>query len=894
MTHGSTSTLLRLLWTRFSWRHATQAPLASALLVAILAIGVGVFLAIRLANQAAVSSFRNFTDLLTAESDGLILAPAGALPESILTDLRRALGAEPVNLVAVLESTGTSPREFEDEVIGARATFQLLGVDIVALRNLAAQRRVQATAATRENLVASNSIVSVTRRNDLWEILRDPHTVFISQSLAKAKGLTLDATLPLVINERIVPLRVRGILPTDPNQPEAPAEFLLMDLPALQAWTGRSGWVDRIEFVLEEGPRRKERWTAIRTQLESRANQSSDGSPRWRVSSSADRRAGAETMTRAFRLNLTILSMLALAVGLFLVFIALDGAVVRRREEIAILRALGVTPRQIQLAWLIEATALGLVGGLAGLALGWVGAQGAVRLVGRTVNALYYATSANAADLSWTEAAVSLVLAVAASICAGILPARTAALTPPAQVATRGGSSTYAGGRWLRRPWIGIGLILLGIVGAGLPPLRLEGGGRLSLAAYGSALCWAFGASILGGPVLSWLGRQGFRRETSVPLRLAFSQIREPSGRHRLAAAGLVCAIAMTAGMAILVGSFDTTMRSWIARTFQADLYISSDGAQSASTQNRIAPSTWKPIAELPQIARANAVQVAELQLSIGTTLLFGGDLEFFRTVTEPAWLEKPFSNAIFDPAQNQNLALVSESFCERFQKHRGDRLDIPTPSGVKSLVIAGSFSDYGNERGSILVDRAHFSAWFRDELASSLILQLKPGVNATQLRAELRQAHPGLAVYTNEHLRREALRIFRQTFSITYALELIGIFVAVAGLGFTLASLLWERRGDLTTLRALGLRRAELAAATAWEGILTATAGISVGLLASLALGWLLIERVNKQTFGWTLQTDLPWAQLALLALLVLVAAGVTGWIVGRWGSQLPAETEE
>ena len=122
----------------------------------------------------------------------------------------------------------------------------------------------------------------------------------------------------------------------------------------------------------------------------------------------------------------------------------------------------------------------------------------------------------------------------------------------------------------------------------------------------------------------------------------------------------------------------------------------------------------------------------------------------------------------------------------------------------------------------------------------------------------------------------------------------MIGIVVAVIGLAFTMASLLWERRADLNTLRALGMRRRELAGAAAWEGALTALAGLLMGLAVSFALGWLLIYRINKQTFGWTLQTDWPWAQLSALALLVLASATIAGWFVGHWAARLPAEREE
>ena len=884
----------RLLWSRFSWRHWIQSPAASGLLILILATGVAVFFAIRLANRAAVSSFQNFTQLLTTESDGLIQAPVGPLSVEILPELREALGMISVELVPVLETTATEPRVSETESIGSRPTYQLLGLDLIALRNLAArgqrgpQRPSTATPSPEESRILAENL------GRLWNQLRQSNTVFITPALAAKRSLSAGATLTVVVNEQVIPLVIGGVLPSDPGQPAAPPELLLMDLPVLQQLTGRTGVVDRVEFVLEPGPRHSERWADTRAILERLAQPSPTEPPRWKLGSAADRRAGAETMTRAFRLNLTILSMLALFVGLYLVFQALDGAVVRRRQEIAILRSLGVKPGDIQKAWLLEATVLGILGGLLGLGLGWIGAQGAVRLVGRTVNALYYASAADSAAVSWPEAAIALSLAIAASIIAGWIPARAAALTPPAQMAARGSSATYAGAQWLRIPGWGVVFLLVGALCANLPPVRLEGGGRIALAAYIAAVFWVFGASFLSGPLLAWIGRRWHHPELPVPIKLALSHLRQPSGRHRLAAAGLVCAIAMTAGMAILVGSFETTMQGWIQRTFQADLYLSSDGAQSASTENRISPTTWKRIVAHPQIARANPVQVLEIRLPTGTTMLFGGDLGFFRDIAHPAWLESPTDDTVFQTDRNEEWVLVSESFCERFQLGRGDPIDIPTPRGPRRVQIAGSFSDYGNERGSILMDRQHFVEWFGNEMLSSLIVQLVPGADPAALRSEIRAQNPGLAVYTNEHLRSEALRIFRQTFSITYALELIGVVVAVAGLGFTLASLLWERRADLTTLRALGFRRSELAAATAWEGVLTAVAGVFVGGLASLALGWLLIQRVNKQTFGWTLQTDLPWIQIGGLGAVVLTAAAFTGWITGRWGAQLPAEKEE
>lgn len=887
-----------LLWNRFTWRHWRNAPVSSTLLVGIVALGVGVFFAVRLANRAAVASFQNFSDVLTAESDGLIMAPAGLLPETVLSELRTAFDGAPVHLIPVVESTATRPRLSDSEAIGSRATYTLLGVDLIALQNLAGrlpqQRRWFGQGIDTVSPATNQAGTMPAESPELWALFRDPRSAFISEAQARREGLQVEDELPLIIQEHRVSVRVAGIIPSDPTRPQPPAHLIVFDLPTLQRLTDSVGRLSRVEFMVEEGPRRAERWSVLRHQLE-KLSHDDHGAPRWLVSSPAERRSSAEKMTRAFRLNLTILSLLALLVGLVLIFQALEGAVVRRRDEIAILRSLGVPPRDLRNAWLMEAALLGLIGGALGLALGWIGAQGAVRLVSRTVNALYHASPAEAAALNAGEAALALVASIITCLLAGWLPANAAASIPPAQILSRSQGTRPEGSKWLRHHGVTLALIGLGVGLCLLPPVRFAGGGRFSLAAYGAALVWVFAAGILGGTVLEMLALLLRKLGRRSPIwRLALSHVRVPSSRHRLAVAGLVCAVAMTAGMAILVGSFEATMRGWISRTFQADLYVSSDGAQSASTENRISPPTWKAVAAHPAVARSQVIQAARLQLPGGETMLVGGDLAFFREFARPAWLASPSDDSVFDPQRNATLALVSEAFSERFSLRRGDRVDLPTPAGLRPVTIAGIFSDYGNERGSLLVDRHHFASWFGDELASSLILVLQPGSDVEAVRSELRTAYPGMAVFTQSHLRTEALRIFRQTFSITYALELIGIVVSVVGLGFTLMSLLWERREELTTLRALGLRRSELAATAASEGLLTAVAGVGMGLVASVALGWLLIHRVNRQTFGWTLETYWPVGQLAGLAILVISAAVLTGWFTGIRGNRIPAEREE
>ena len=192
------------------------------------------------------------------------------------------------------------------------------------------------------------------------------------------------------------------------------------------------------------------------------------------------------------------------------------------------------------------------------------------------------------------------------------------------------------------------------------------------------------------------------------------------------------------------------------------------------------------------------------------------------------------------------------------------------------------------------MIARRWVQAWFGEESVTSIALYVKPGVEPDALRAELVQRYPGLSVLTNARLRGEVLRIFRQTFSITHALEIIGVAVAMTGLALTLISVLLDRRDELTTLRALGFSRRQLAISASLEGLAVSLCAVVTGLLLSLALGWLLIHVINKQSFGWTLSAALPIGRLVGLAVAVTATGWLVSFTVGWWGADLPADREE
>lgn len=835
-------------------RHWHLAWRQQVMLLAILALGTAVHVAMRLANRSALDGFARFTDGITRDSDWTLRAPAGPLKTPWLREMRGALGPSPVTLLPIIEATVVPHVDNAAANIGSRPTWRLVGMDLIALQNLAGGRAQQQPPPARGD------------------------AVFASEAMAQREGWSVGSTIRLVVNDAVVAFTIAGLMPALPDVPSPPAHVLLMDLPAAQRILQRTDEVDRVEVLVAKG--------SAFPNLREDAGRMLNGvaRDRWQVLDHEDRQSLAGSMTSAFRLNLSILSLLALLVGGYLTFQALDGVVIRRREEIAILRSLGITARSVRRAFLIEAALLGLIAGVLGVTGGWLAAQIAVRGVARTMTALYGASTATSAALHLDETIIGIGLCVVTSLVAAWWPARQAADTLPAEVLSRH-SSPWQGGRLWRAEWIGGVLCGLALLLSNLGPLKL-GGSQVPLAAYVAAVCWLLGAALAAGLLL-----RAFRWSGGAITSVAFSHLRRPSVRHRFAIAALVSAVAMTSGMAVMIASFDHTMRGWITRSMKADLYLASAGSQSASSTHSISAATVEAVRQLPQIAELAALQHVSVTLRDGPIHVLGNQADFAQRHDLYAWVQSPGPDWWLAPG---DPALINESLGTRLGLTRGDSLTIPTPGGSRTVRIVGIYADYGNERGSVTVPRASFREWFGKDDAWRVALMLKPGADAEEVRATLQRAHPGLNVFTQSHLRSEALRIFQQTFAVTYALEAVGVVVAVAGLGLALASLMLDRRGDLTTLRAIGFAPRDVAAACAWEGAGIALAGVLGGIGSGLWLGWLLIACVNKQAFGWTLSFSLPVWQLTALSIAVVAVGVLVSAGVGRWAARLKSEQEE
>jgi putative ABC transport system permease protein len=523
------------------------------LLLGIVAVGVGAFNGIRQASRAASANFGLFNQAVSGQSDFLIESPVQRLREQDLAKLRK-IGADPDwHLIPVIEGSVTAV----DQGNNLKKQLRLIGLDLIALGNL-------------PTLAQESLNFSGEDDANWYDWMGSENEVWVGQKVADALNLSVGDELSFLASGHLAKMKIRMIL-DDPSG-NLPDDLVLADIPTAQSLLSRPGELNRVEVVIDQIDRREDR--DYLSLIENRLLKSIPVN--LSLSPTQNRAADRASMTAAFRLNLTILSLIAILVGAYLILQALDAAVVRRRSEIATLRSLGVDGSVLFFTYLLEAFVLGLLGSIAGVGVGQVLALGAVGMLADTVNALYFATSVEALDLTVVDVVVGIVLGLLFSLLAGWLPARDANQTPPAQVLARGDWSP--GFSWLRKPKYGLGLLLMGGIFLLFPPFVMESGSKMPVGGFLASGCWIFGAALLSGHVLVVLAKW-FRPFCTNPVaRLACSRLQDGSSRHRLAVAGLVVAVSMVTGMFQMIDSFRGTIEEWFDVRFQADLYISESG----------------------------------------------------------------------------------------------------------------------------------------------------------------------------------------------------------------------------------------------------------------------------------------------------------------------------
>lgn len=818
---------------RYLLRHRWQAALA----VLGITLGVAVVTAVDLANRSALQAFQLSAEALTGQATHSITAGSEGFDEALYPWLRIDRGQR--QATPVVEGYAED-RDREGRV------WRILGVDPFA------------EAAVRPALGGIGTGMELS-----GFLGRDDHVLMLAGT-AEALGLTPGERLELQVRGRAQAVVLGGLLTPDrPVDRQGLQDVLVMDIAAAQALLDRPGRLDRIDLVLEDDATVGALAEALPAGLHLRP---------------AEARADALLeMSRAFRLNLTAFSLLALLVGAFLIYNAMTFAVVQRRPLFGRLRALGVGRRQILRLVLQEAALLGLVGSLLGLLLGVLLAQGLVGLVTRTINDLYFVVQVRGVQPSVLNLALGLALGLGATLVAAAVPALEAGRSPPRATLSRADLEGRSRQRAPRLALTGVVTVLAGSVLLVLSQALVPAFAGIFLLLMGTALAvpWLVlvASRALALPAGALFG---------LPGRMAARGLSAGLSRSAVAVAALMIAISTVVGVGVMVESFRATFAEWLDASLEADVYISPPGV-TGDAATPLAPGLAERLRAVEGVERMTTGRYRRLPRAETDWRLRAYDLG-----DGPAqgFLFREGEPGVWARLREEDAVLVTEPFQSRHGVGRGDRLVLPTPVGERDFEVLGVTYDYTTSAGAVIMAAERYRHHWADDTINSIAVHAEPGVPVGPLVERLRAAAGDeqlLRFRPSGEIRQLSLEVFDRTFTITHVLRLLATGVAVVGVLGALLALALERAREMAVLRAMGCSVAQVRRLVLGQSLF---AGGLAGALA-LPLGWVLAlaltQTINQRAFGWSLGVHVdPWLLLQALG-LALLAALLAGWYPAR-----------
>lgn len=813
------------LFVRLFLRPLMREPVRTALTILAVALGVGVVIAIDLAGQAAAGSFHSSLESLTGKGDLLISDTAG-IDERLLGKLARL----PYDLEF-------SPR-IEDfaSIDGKGEALPFIGLDLIG------GGRGQKFGGGDE--VGEQSAL-FTGANPVW--------------VGLALGLHRGQRVHLLINDVISDYTVAGVLGKSGARE---SNVIVADIGLAQRVTGKLGKLDSIDVQIPPG-RPIEYWRELlRRQV--------PGSVR--IEPQGSRTDENRKMLAAFRWNLRVLSYIALVVGAFLIYNTISISVVRRRNEIGVVRALGATRGAILSGFVAEAGFFALSGSLLGLAIGRVMAVGAVKLIGNTVEALYVSSQPAPVELTVGIALTGVALGVCVSLAAALAPALEASHVAPVEAMARGREEQTANVQSRYRAVLAVVMFTGAAVLSQLPSVQ-----RQPIFAYGAVMLLIAGTAAIIPELIVVFVRLTHRMIESllgVEALLAAHSLRASLGRTSVLTAALATAVAMTVSVAIMVGSFRETLTVWMDNQLKADLYLRPAGSSAADQHPTMSPDIADGIEKLAGVTSIDRFRAYPISYEGLPATLAGGESSRVGNSASTRFLPGEDQQSILRQLSAGDYAVVSEPFANKHGVKIGSVLRLRLAGAIRHFKVLGIYYDYSTERGYIVLDRKTMLKYLPDQAESNLAIYVKPGADVESVRHEIDGVIAGrrVLVFRNGGLRRAAIATFDRTFRITYALEAVAVAVAVMGIAGALLAMIIDRRREFALLRFLGASRPQVRKIILCEAGLLGLASNLIGVVLGTLLSLILIFVINKQSFGWTIQFHWP------VVLLLMVLTGVYG----------------
>ena len=846
---------------RLGRRYIARRFFQSVLFVLGVALGVGVVIAIDLANNSASRAFDLSTESISGKTTHQIIGGPAGLPTTLYATLRIDLGLR--------DSAPVIEEAVRSEELGDRP-LRLLGIDPFAEPPFRDYLNTIDLAGEDD----SDPNATFAALNDF---IAEPGAILISATLAERFGVTPGDPLTLRVGGKQTLLTVVGVLRGEDRVSEqALADLVLTDIATAQEIAGLPGAIHRIDLILPA-----DYDTASLEAL----------LPAGAALVDINQANGTlQQLTAAFELNLQALSLLALVVGVFLIYNTVTFSVIQRRPVIGILRALGATREQIFALILGEAFLLGVIGTVLGLAVGVIFGRGAVALVSRTVSDIYFTVNVQGVAVDPATLLKGGLIGLFASVIAAVIPSFEATRTPPAGTLRRSDVELRS-----RRNVPLITLIAVVLLIAGFLLLQLPT--RDLVISFVALFCFVLGGAFLTPLVLTVTMRFATPltgRVFGVLGRMAPRAVVRSLSRTSVAVAALTVAVSVIVGVSVMIGSFRNTVSDWLETTLGADIYISPPTEAASRTYAGFDPALVEVVGGIEgieQVVTVRAITVSAPDYpDLPPVHLAAASDDIASRQRRFAWIDLTDETAYWSALQSGQI-LVSESFAFRRGISSDDNtLTLTTDRGPETFEVVGVYYDYSTDQGVVLMADEVYREYYDDPFISSIAAYVAPDADLDALVGRLQDetlAGTDLQAQDYRGLRAGVFEVFDRAFAITVALRLLATVVAFIGILSALLSLQLEHTREYGVMRAVGLTPRQLWRFTLIQTGLMGTVAGALALPIGLVLALVLIFVINVRSFGWTMQLFLlpeHFIQAFAVAVVAALAAGVyPAWRLSR-----------
>ncbi|MEJ2695061.1 MAG: FtsX-like permease family protein [Candidatus Sulfobium sp.] len=809
----------------FVLRNIRSEKFLTLLAVLGVALGVGLFVGVKAASDRAVSSF---------ESDIRGLVPHASF--EVVDRYGINFNEKIYKKIRGIDNRSYPVLQVDAYLPDLKQTINLNGIDVIRSAGFLESREASGV--------------------NMEAIFTTLNGVLISRGLADRFSLKRGDTLKALAYDGRYSLKVVNIL----DLKTLPADTVFMDLGNFQEYFHKTGLLSRIDIsadrreageigkILPHGLVIEKKTTIIENR---------------------------KSLLRSFRYNLQFISLIAILVGIFLLYNTVFISVVKRRTEIGILRSLGMDKKTVIGIFIFQGLILGVAGSLLGIVLGQIAAYFAVTAVAKTVSTMYGAVSVADYLLSWKDAVTAVFIGTAVSLVASVVPAYESSTIRPNE-SSREGSFEGKYGRYMNHLFLaGLCLIAIGIIVSLIDylyapfnfPFLAYTGILLIIAGFASTapLYLSFCMKVIRKPSSRFFGATG---------KLSAGDISGNIYRFAVALMSVAISSALIIAFLLLIFSFRSSLEEWIRRNIAADIYVKPAACMSNFCFYPLSNSLVNKVETSPGVAAVDKFRTLYINFRGKKVVAGFGDTE----------VQREYAHAR-DYGQRREAG-ISSYLGNKYHLKKGDTIELSTPKGDVSFRVRDVFSSYSTTSGFIYLDRRYLKEYWGLDDATQLGVYVKKGAGVRDVVRGMREEllpHYSVEIMDNVQLRDSVLSVFNKTFAITYAIELISIIVSIIGVITTLLTLVLEKKREISIIRYLGGSWKQIQRVLILSAGTIGLTGILLGMIMGPLMSLILIEVVNKISFGWEIHMRVPVLYLSAVIILLFLTTLAAGLLPAR-----------